>query len=169
VLTAGRTHFARTKICKIVAYGTVCTAPLGPKNAIYSGHLRLCQQPRAAHALRSDQFIIVLLVSSSVTKNTFNTECIIGSLLARVNVLPRLVCRSIMGDADFGSSFYILGFHCFEDIFQPRYTCLLTNVLFNRDFHFHFTNWQNPNSTNNSIELNLRLDYILTQTLCCCC
>ena len=26
------------------------------KNAIYSGHLRLCQQPRAAHALRSDQF-----------------------------------------------------------------------------------------------------------------
>jgi hypothetical protein len=26
------------------------------KNAIYSGHLRLCQQPRAAHALRSEQF-----------------------------------------------------------------------------------------------------------------
>ena len=26
------------------------------KNAIYSGHLRLCQQPSAAHALRSDQF-----------------------------------------------------------------------------------------------------------------
>ena len=26
-------------------------------NAIYSGHLRLCQQPRAAHALRSDQFV----------------------------------------------------------------------------------------------------------------
>jgi hypothetical protein len=26
------------------------------KNAIYSGHLRLCHQPRAAHALRSDQF-----------------------------------------------------------------------------------------------------------------
>ena len=25
------------------------------KNAIYSGHLRLCQQPRAEHALRSDQ------------------------------------------------------------------------------------------------------------------
>ena len=25
------------------------------KNAIYSGHLRLSQQPRAAHALRSDQ------------------------------------------------------------------------------------------------------------------
>ena len=25
------------------------------KNAIYSGHLGLCQQPRAAHALRSDQ------------------------------------------------------------------------------------------------------------------
>jgi hypothetical protein len=27
----------------------------GEKNALYSGHLRLCQQPRAAHALRSDQ------------------------------------------------------------------------------------------------------------------
>ena len=25
-------------------------------NAIYSGHLSFCQQPRAAHALRSDQF-----------------------------------------------------------------------------------------------------------------
>ena len=25
------------------------------KNAICSGHLRLCQQPRAAHVLRSDQ------------------------------------------------------------------------------------------------------------------
>ena len=28
----------------------------GEKNAIYSGQLRLCQQPRAAHALRSDQW-----------------------------------------------------------------------------------------------------------------
>ena len=27
----------------------------GEKNAIYSRHLRLCQQPRATHALRSDQ------------------------------------------------------------------------------------------------------------------
>ena len=27
------------------------------KNAIYSGHLRLCQQQRAAHALRSDQYL----------------------------------------------------------------------------------------------------------------
>ena len=26
------------------------------KNAIYNGHLRFCQQPRASHALRSDQF-----------------------------------------------------------------------------------------------------------------
>ena len=25
------------------------------KNSFYSGQLRLCQQPRAAHALRSDQ------------------------------------------------------------------------------------------------------------------
>ena len=30
------------------------------KNAIYSGHLRLCQQPRAAHALRSDQNTVTL-------------------------------------------------------------------------------------------------------------
>ena len=29
-------------------------------NAIYSGHLRLCQQPRAAHALRSDQFLVIV-------------------------------------------------------------------------------------------------------------
>ena len=29
----------------------------GEKNAIYSGQLRLCQQPRASHALRSDQYI----------------------------------------------------------------------------------------------------------------
>ena len=31
------------------------------KNAIYSGHLRLCQQPRPAHALRSDQTIVRLI------------------------------------------------------------------------------------------------------------
>ena len=30
------------------------------KNAIYSGHIRLCQQPRAAHALRSDQLINIV-------------------------------------------------------------------------------------------------------------
>jgi hypothetical protein len=29
-------------------------------NAKYYGHLRLCQQPRAAHALRSDQYDIFL-------------------------------------------------------------------------------------------------------------
>ena len=32
------------------------------KNAICSGHLRLCQQPRAAHALRSDQQVLVCKV-----------------------------------------------------------------------------------------------------------
>ena len=31
------------------------------KNAIYSGHLRFCQQPRAAHALRSDQLFLLKL------------------------------------------------------------------------------------------------------------
>ena len=34
------------------------------KNAIYSGHLRLCQQPRAAHALRSDQNYLQKFCSS---------------------------------------------------------------------------------------------------------
>ena len=29
----------------------------GEKNTIHSGHLRLCLQPRAAHALSSDQLI----------------------------------------------------------------------------------------------------------------
>ena len=29
-------------------------------NAIYSGHICLCQQPRAAHALRSDQKLVLL-------------------------------------------------------------------------------------------------------------
>ena len=53
------------------------------KNAICSGHLRLCQQPRAAHALRSDQdnqlpmlpriklglsYILIKLRSSSMFK-----------------------------------------------------------------------------------------------------
>ena len=32
-------------------------------NAIYSGQLRLCQQPRAAHALRSDQLCTKVLVT----------------------------------------------------------------------------------------------------------
>ena len=32
-----------------------CTHSARTKNDIYSGLLRLCQQPRAAHALRSDQ------------------------------------------------------------------------------------------------------------------
>ena len=32
----------------------------GEKNAIYSGHLRLCQQPRAAHTLHSDQLSYIL-------------------------------------------------------------------------------------------------------------
>ena len=51
------------------------------KNAIYSGHLRLCQQPRAAHALRSDQFtknsglpkfapLVARTLLGSITKNS---------------------------------------------------------------------------------------------------
>ena len=35
----------------------------GEKNAIYSGHLRLWQQPRAAHALRSDQFSAIIITT----------------------------------------------------------------------------------------------------------
>ena len=36
------------------------------KNAIYSGPLRLCQQPRAAHALRLDQLLILCVLSVCV-------------------------------------------------------------------------------------------------------
>ena len=32
------------------------------KNAIYSGHLRLCQQPRAAHGLRLDQTLLNFVI-----------------------------------------------------------------------------------------------------------
>jgi hypothetical protein len=51
------------------------------KNAIYSGHLRLCQQPRAAHTLHSDQKImlgdskvwcLLILMTEKVTR--FNME-----------------------------------------------------------------------------------------------
>ena len=38
------------------------------KNAIYSGHLRLCQQPRAAHALRYDQKLVSARLELSFTK-----------------------------------------------------------------------------------------------------
>jgi hypothetical protein len=36
------------------------------KNNIYSGHLHLCQQPRAAHALRSDQLNVTWLRRTQV-------------------------------------------------------------------------------------------------------
>ena len=38
------------------------------KNAICSGHLRLCQQPRAAHALRSDQLLYLNMVQFKMHK-----------------------------------------------------------------------------------------------------
>ena len=40
------------------------------KNAIYSGHLRLCQHPRAAHALRSDQQLLLLWYYNRLTNQT---------------------------------------------------------------------------------------------------
>jgi hypothetical protein len=43
----------------------------GEKNAIYSGHLHLCQQPMAAHALRSDQQERILSIDA-VIFNDFN-------------------------------------------------------------------------------------------------
>ena len=48
------------------------------KNAIYSGHLRLCQQPRAAHALRSDQNLKSILVSVRNKKGALlvRAECV---------------------------------------------------------------------------------------------
>ena len=38
----------------------------GEKNAIYSGQLRLCQKPRAVHALRSDQFTQIILFEGAL-------------------------------------------------------------------------------------------------------
>ena len=38
------------------------------KNAIYSGHLRLCQQPRAAHTLRSKQKQKTILLTKPTAK-----------------------------------------------------------------------------------------------------
>ena len=62
------------------------------KNAICSGHLRLCQQPRAAYALRSDQNkkimcspIVLLLTTQTQQKTSIviylvlnNNNCLIG-------------------------------------------------------------------------------------------
>ena len=54
----------------------------GEKNAIYSGHLRLCQQPRAAHALRSDQnYALVHMSTLSIRENCSNI------LLYKMNIL----------------------------------------------------------------------------------
>jgi hypothetical protein len=44
------------------------------KNAIYSGHLRLCQQPRAAHALRSDQNLKVSSADTCTEKFSANVD-----------------------------------------------------------------------------------------------
>jgi hypothetical protein len=50
----------KRKICKIVAYG--CQTPSAQRCSDQnSGHLHLCQQPRAAHTLRSDQFVVQLV------------------------------------------------------------------------------------------------------------
>ena len=49
------------------------------KNAIYSGHLRLCQQPMAAHALRSDQYLAWKLINWNQS-----VCCLSKSLLALV-------------------------------------------------------------------------------------
>jgi hypothetical protein len=51
---------AKFKNPTTIPYGRISNEPgekeeRREKNAIYSGHLHLCQQPRAAHALRSDQ------------------------------------------------------------------------------------------------------------------
>ena len=57
----GGAHLKR-KICKIVAYG--CQTPSAQRRSDQNnGHLRLCQQPRAAHALRSDQLCVVCSLS----------------------------------------------------------------------------------------------------------
>ena len=52
-----------------MAYG--CQTPSAQcRSDQNSGHLRLCQQPRAAHALRSDQKTVATLVCSAGACNT---------------------------------------------------------------------------------------------------
>ena len=53
------------------------------KNAIYSGHLHLCHQPRAAHALRSDQFINNLM---QVPSPEMGNKTLTGTLESHVGV-----------------------------------------------------------------------------------
>ena len=60
-------------------------------NAIYSGHLRLCQQPMAAHALRSDQCLLLF----------YRTRRTGGRLI--VTVLPLVKdCNLFLGDKNLG-------------------------------------------------------------------
>ena len=54
------------------------------KNAMYSGHLRLCQQPRAAHALRSDQKSTCLSLVVIPTQNSVNI-CSPSSCVGKVH------------------------------------------------------------------------------------
>ena len=54
------------------------------KNAIYSGHLRLCQQPRVAHALCSDQI-------ADAIKQTCCRERLIESLPPLFSTPPEAI------------------------------------------------------------------------------
>ena len=56
------------------------------ENAIYSGHLRFCLQPRAAHALRSDQLFLISIWLFSKNANTANTWHMVsyGNLVFRL-------------------------------------------------------------------------------------
>ena len=61
------------------------------KNAIYSGQLRLYQQPRAAHALRSDQNITI---SSPIPRQQLPGEDITSFLAKQRNPHDKRARRS---------------------------------------------------------------------------
>ena len=59
------------------------------KNAIYSGHLRLCQQPRAVHALRSDQNINFKITRNKIARH-------LKSILLKPFFTPTSFCVPVL-------------------------------------------------------------------------
>jgi hypothetical protein len=72
------------------------------KNAIYIGHLRLCQQPRAAHALRSDQNFeeilrVALLSPTCILVNLWTillTSLLLVFLIKNVHIFCQICLRT---------------------------------------------------------------------------
>jgi hypothetical protein len=86
----------------------------GAKNAIYSGHLHLCEQPRAAHALRSDQKYKNRNICQSNSCSNIGTRC---SRLLEMAALwqPAIVGWSGISDSQ-ESKFCLNLFWCSEAI-----------------------------------------------------